>query len=105
MLGQKKIAIYREGNNLTLQIGGDTWNLSSDDVEVKYSHDFSRKTTCFEVESGGEAAFIEYEAWWSGIPGFEPVEPEMDEDEDFMGYVYAVWKNKSLQNSLIRSWA
>jgi len=53
----------------------------------------------------GENFSIEYDAWWADIPSFEPVEPEMDEDEDFMGYIYAVWMNKTLQNNLISSWS
>ncbi len=104
-LGQRKVAIFRDGNQLILQIGEKKWNLSSQDVVLRYSHNFSKKVTVFEVELDGENFSIEYDAWWADIPGFEPVEPEMDEDEDFMGYVYAVWMNKALQNNLISSWS
>ncbi|WP_277252494.1 hypothetical protein, partial [Neptunomonas phycophila] len=104
-LGQRKVAIFRDGNQLILQIGEKKWNLSSQDVVLRYSHNFSKKVTVFEVELDGENLSIEYDAWWADIPSFEPVEPEMDEDEDFMGYIYAVWMNKTLQNNLISSWS
>jgi hypothetical protein len=105
LLDQKLLAIYCEGNTLILQLDTDKWELSSVDVELMYFHNLANKTTCFEVKSPEKSVSIEYKAWWAEIPGFEPVEPEMDEDEDFLGYVYAVWKNKQLQGSLISSWA
>jgi hypothetical protein len=104
LLDQQSLAIYCENNTLFLQIGSDRWDLSSSDTELIYSHDFSRKTTCFDVKSQSKSMSIEYMAWWAVIPGFEPIEPEMDEEEDFLGYVFAVWKNKSLQKNLISSW-
>ena len=105
LLEQRNVAIYSDNNALKLQIGEDVQNLSSGEAVIRYFHNVSRKTTCFEVESEGRITSIEYKAWWAEIPGFEPVEPEMDEDEDFMGYIYAVWNNKQLQQSLIATWA
>jgi len=105
LLGQRKVAIFSDDNLLILQIGEKTWNLSSQDVVLRYSHNLSKKMTVFEVKLDGQNISIEYDAWWAGIPGFEPVEPEMDEDEDFMGYVYAVWMNKALQHNLISNWS
>ncbi|MGI2112690.1 hypothetical protein ACRN9G_03710 [Shewanella frigidimarina] len=105
LLGQRKVAIFSDDNLLILQIGEKKWNLSSEDVVLRYSHNCSKKMTTFEVESDGQDISVEYEAWWAGIPSFEPIEPEMDEDEDFMGYVYAVWMNKVLQQKLISSWS
>jgi hypothetical protein len=105
LLDQKRLAIYCEDNTLILQLDSDKWELSSVDVELMYCHNLANKTTFFEVKSPEKSVSIEYKAWWAEIPGFEPVEPEMDEDEDFLGYVYAVWKNKKLQGSLISSWA
>ena len=105
LLGQNKVAIFSDNNQLILQIGDKTWNLSSQDIVLRYSHSLSKKMTSFEVKSNGQNISIEYEAWWAGIPSFEPIEPEMDEDEDFMGYIYAVWVNKALQQSLISSWS
>lgn len=104
-LDQKCIAIYSKGDSLILQIDSDKWELSSGAVELRYFHDVTKRTTCFEVNSPEGSVSIEYNAWWAGIPGFVPVEPEMDEDEDFLGYVFAVWKNKHLQANLIGRWA
>ena len=104
-LDHRCLAIYCEGNTLILQVGSDMWRLNSEDVKLRYFHNLANKTTCFEVKSPEKSLSIEYKAWWAEIPGFEPVEPEMDEDEDFLGYVFAVWKNKQLQDRLISSWA
>jgi len=105
LLGQRPLAIYCENNTLILQIDSDKWDLSSVDLQLRYFHNLANKTTRFEVKSPEKSVSIEYKAWWADIPGFEPVEPEMDEDEDFLGYVFAVWKNKQLQQSLISTWA
>lgn len=105
LLDQRCVAIYCEDNILILQIDSNKWELSSEDVELRYFHNLANKTTCFEVKSPKKSASIEYKAWWAEIPEFEPVEPEMDEDEDFLGYAFAVWKSKQLQWNLISSWA
>jgi len=105
LVGRNNVAIFSNNNLLILQIGEKTWNLSSRDVALRYFHNLPKKLTVFEVELDGQNTTIEYEAWWAGIPGFELNEPEMDEDEDFMGYVYAVWMNKALQQNLIASWS
>lgn len=104
LLDQKCLAIYCEGNALILQIGSDKWEFYSGDIELRYFHNVAKRTTCFEVKSQEKSVSIEYKAWWAEIPGFEPVEPEMDEDEDFLGYVFSVWKNKQLQERLISNW-
>ncbi|PXF30703.1 hypothetical protein WH50_14000 [Pokkaliibacter plantistimulans] len=105
LLDQRCLAIYCEDNVLILQMDRDKWELSSADVELRYFHNLANRTTCFEVKSPKKSVSIEYKTWWAEIPGFEPVEPEMDEDEDFLGYVFSVWKNKQLQGSLISNWA
>jgi len=46
-LGQRKVAIFRDGNQLILQIGEKKWSLSSQDVVLRYSHNFSKKVTVF----------------------------------------------------------
>ncbi|GEM_PF-2855136 len=104
LLDQRRLAIYCEGSTLILQMDFDVWELSSENVELRYFHNLANKTTCFEVKSPEKTVSIEYKAWWAEISGFEPIEPEMDEDEDFLGYVFAVWKNKQLQGSLISIW-
>lgn len=104
-LDQTCLAIYSDDNSLILQIDSDKWDLSSEDIELRYFHNLAKRTTCFEVRFRDKAFSIEYKAWWAEIPGFEPVEPEMDEDEDFLAYVFEVWKNKKLQRSLINRWA
>ncbi|WP_203141004.1 hypothetical protein [Marinobacter mangrovi] len=103
-LGQRCIAIYCEDNALILQVDRDKWDLSSMGVNLNYFHNLDSRTTCFEVKSSEKSVSLEYKSWWAEIPGFEPVEPEMDEDEDFLGYVFEIWKNRKLQESLIRSW-
>ncbi|NRD72174.1 hypothetical protein HQQ94_02755 [Shewanella sp. VB17] len=105
LLEQNIVAIFSLNSLLILQIGDKKWDLSSEDTLLRYSHDFIKKTTIFEVELNELNVSIEYEAWWAGIPNFEPIKPEIDEDEDFMGYIYAVWMNKGLQQHLISIWS
>lgn len=104
LINSNNVAIYREKDKLVLQVNRQRWELSSRDVTLKYFHNLANKTTRFEIYSADKSAVIEYKSWWSDIPDFELVEPEMDENEDFLGYVYAVWKNRKLQDSLIRQW-
>lgn len=99
------VAIYSKDNKLMLQIGLKIWDLSSDSVELSYFHNISKRTSCFQVLFNGELTSIEYEAWWAKIPMFVPVEPEMDEDEDFMAYILSVWKNAQLQKTLLSRWS
>lgn len=98
------VALFCEKGVLTLQVGLEKWDLSSKSIQIKYLHDVPTRSTYFEVNHSGIITSIRYKAWWADIPGFLPVEPEMDEDEDFMGYIYAVWKNEGLQNALIAKW-
>ena len=103
-VSSSNVAIYCENNKLFLQVDKQRWDLASGDLVLKYYHYLAKKTTRFEVHAADKDVVIEYKSWWSDIPGFEPVEPEMDEDEDFLGYVYAVWKNQKLQKSLVKQW-
>lgn len=98
------VAIYSLDNKLMLQIGLKIWDLSSDVLKLNYFHNIANRTSCFQVLFNGELTSIEYEAWWANIPDFEPVEPEMDEDEDFMAYVFSVWKNTQVQKALLSRW-
>jgi len=104
LVNSSNVAIYTERGKLFLQVDLQRWDLSSGGVALKYFHNLAQKTTRFEVYDADKSAVIEYRSWWSDIPGFEAVEPEMDEDEDFLGYVYAIWKNQQLQKSLIKHW-
>lgn len=99
------VAIYNRDNRLMLQIGLKIWDISSDKIELNYFHNIAKRTSCFQVLFNEELISVEYEAWWAKIPGFEPIEPEMDEDEDFMAYVFSVWKNTQLQKNLLSQWS
>ncbi|WP_027328394.1 hypothetical protein [Marinimicrobium agarilyticum] len=99
------VALYEKSGGLILQIDHQVWDLLSERVYCRFSHDFRSKTTLFKV-SGGQSEFsVEYPAWWSSIPNFEPLEPEMDAEEDFMAYLCEVSKNRGLCESLISSWS
>jgi hypothetical protein len=100
----KCIAIYHEVNTLILQIDNDKWDIRSDKLEMHYFHELVDKTTHFEILSEGKLFSIRYQSWWAEIPHFLPVEPEMDQDEDFLGYIFAVWNSGQLQKSLMASW-
>jgi len=104
IVGERCIALYCKGGKLFLQIDSERWDLSSGSVAISYFHDFEKKTTTFEVDDGTSSARLEYDAWWSEIPGFQPLEPEMDSEEDFLAYVVEVWRNRSVQKSLIERW-
>lgn len=103
-VGKHCVAIYCEKNDLFIQIDTNKWSLSSGNLNIKYFHKKTSRTTFFSIEEGEKIILIEYESWWKDIPGFMPMEPEMDEDEDFLGYVFSVWRNKKLQQSLVLSW-
>lgn len=98
------VAIYCRDGALTLQIGEDCWSLLSS-VRFNYFHNLATKKTIFEVIDGENSVIFEYKSWWADIPGFEPVEPEMDADEDFLGYVFYIWSNREVQKSLIAKWS
>lgn len=104
LLLDKCIAIYCEDGTLILQIDKNKWDISSKETVLRYFHRLIDKTTHFEVVSEKESVSIAYRAWWAEIPDFALFEPEMDEDEDFLGYVFAIWRSKQLQESLIESW-
>ncbi|CCN85687.1 hypothetical protein VIBNISFn27_1100003 [Vibrio nigripulchritudo SFn27] len=101
-IGSNNTAIYSYNETLVLQVNDRKWNLPS--IEVRYFHKIRDKTTVFEIIEDDNCTTIEYDSWWSTIPGFNPIEPEMDEDEDFYGYLFAVWKDISLQEVLIERW-
>ncbi|WP_104399826.1 hypothetical protein [Vibrio penaeicida] len=100
--GCDNAAIYRLNDTLVLQINDKRWDFPS--IGIRYFHKVKDKTTVFEISEGDVCTKIEYDSWWSAIPGFEPIEPEMDEDEDFYGYLFAVWKDISLQKVLVNRW-
>lgn len=98
-------AIYAEEKSLIFQMKNQKWTLSSEEVEVRYFHKIDEKKTYFEIISPEISKRIEYPSWWSKIPDFEFLEPEMDSDEDFFGYVYMIWNDSELQDSLINNWS
>lgn len=100
-----KVALYEHSGKLILQIDQESWDLLSEDVKCVYHHNFNSKKTFFQVKGARSNFAVEYPAWWSSIPSFEPTEPEMDAEEDFMAYVCELVKNPDLCQSLVSSWS
>lgn len=97
-------ALYSEDNNLVLQIDSSKWILT-EGLNIQYHHSPTKKTTAFVVADNTDSFSLEYKAWWANIPDFSLIEPEMDEDEDFFAYIFAVSKNKSIQQALLKQWS
>ncbi|CAA0101666.1 Uncharacterised protein [BD1-7 clade bacterium] len=100
-VGDFCITLYCESGSIFLQIGRERWDLSDNGIELRYFHIIARRRTFFSIDPANLPISIEYDAWWADIPGFEPVEPEMDQDEDFLGYVYYVWQEKTYKNNCL----
>ena len=97
------VSLYKEDDELFLQINEQRWCISSPDLVIKYHHVLSTEKTIFEVKDNKSVVLLEYAAWWSGIPNFKLVEPEMDEDEDYLAYIFYLWKSPYLQDTLFKS--
>ena len=97
------IAVYVQENVLYVQVDRQHWKIT--DLNISYVHDVENKQTIFSLNNGEAKVDLVYRAWWSEIPDFRPIEPEMDADEDFLGYVYSIFSDKDLQNHLIAAWS
>ena len=98
------IALYARDGQLHLQIDEQSWLLSDAQLWLKFYHDVAKRTSHFALTSPSADFAIDYLAWWADIPDFEPIEPEMDKDEDYLAYVYEVWKTPSIQQALLKRW-
>lgn len=87
-----------------LQIDSQIWLLSATQLKLHFHHDMRKRQTHFAITSPAGDFSIDYPAWWAEIPDFEPVEPEMDKDEDYLAYIYEVWQTPSLQQALLKRW-
>jgi hypothetical protein len=94
-------ALYAEGGTLWFQWDTRRWPFMAKDLPVRYSHDFTNKTTTFSV---GDQS-ITYEAWWSDDPQFEPLIPERDEEMDNLGYYYALKREPERLQRLLSRWS
>ena len=93
-------ALYAEGGLLYVQRDTLRWPIDSPEVQMVYGHDLGKQTTSFTL-CGHR---IDYPAWWQGDPTFEPMEPERDEEEDYLAYLVSVWRQPELQRSLRAAW-
>ncbi|WP_028294860.1 hypothetical protein [Oceanobacter kriegii] len=103
-LPHQACAIYRQDQQLVLQINHRIWHLNSDDCEVKYLHCVSSGTTTFTIADTISSKDITYTAWWQKLGLSRPGQPEEDEQHDFFAYVAEVANNAELQQSLLTHW-
>ena len=103
-VGRHSVALYAQDNQLKLQIDKKVWLFSSSTLNIDYHHKFQQRLTHFSITSPDDNFAIDYRAWWADIPDFEPLEPEMDQDEDYLAYIYEVWKTPSIQQALLERW-
>lgn len=88
------IALYKDINQTTIiQINKVKYKLLDEETEIEYFHDFDNKKTIFKIKNFSKSTIIKYDSWWSHIPNYIPLQPELDEDEDFLAYVYTIWKS------------
>lgn len=92
--------VYVERGRLYFQADEQRWDLQSPACKLEYRHDISRKTTQFSVAG----KVFEYPAWWRDDPRFERYLPELDEEHDYLGYIFALKDNPRLQSRMIEIW-
>jgi hypothetical protein len=97
------VAVYAEGGILYLQIDKVRWPLD-EKLQLKYGHDVLTQTTRFLVSDGIKSTDIIYPSWWRGLGHNMLAVPEMDEDQDYLAYVFSVWRNESLRQQLLTAW-
>jgi hypothetical protein len=97
-VGRSTFALFLLDNVLYFQWDQRRWSM--DVVTIRYEHDFQQATTTFAVE--GET--VQYPAWWRDEPHYDPNVPERDADEDYLGYIALVSRDKDLREALKRSW-
>lgn len=98
------IALYAQDGQLKLQIDKKVWPFSNTTVHINYHHKLQQRLTHFAITSPNDNFSMDYRAWWADIPDFQPTEPEMDQDEDYLAYIYEVWKTPSIQQALLKKW-
>ena len=99
------IALYLQDGQLKLQINSQIWIFASKELKISFYHDVLQRTSHFSITSPQGDFTLEYPAWWSEMPDFEPFEPEMDKDEDYLAYIYEVWQQPTIQNALQKRWS
>lgn len=98
------ISIYVEGGQLFLQVDKDRWVLDENHVKLSYQHDPASRMTHFLIDDHVKPIDIIYPAWWKDLGHFNASVPEMDEDEDYLAYVFTVWSNNELRQELLAAW-
>jgi len=97
------VALYYECG-CHLQLGSRKWNFADSSLDLSYFHDQNRVTN-FIVSKDGESYCFKYRCWWaeSETEDFR-LFPELDEENDFLGYVMEVWRNQRLKERLFAQW-
>ncbi len=94
-------ALYADGGALWLQWNERRWPFASPALRLGYRHDMAAAETTFSAND----RTITYPAWWRDDPTFDPLIPEQDALEDYLGYVVATQGDAQLQQSLLRAWS
>jgi|GEM_PF-1296989 len=100
ILGDNVFSLYCDESRLFFQWNHSCWNLAERTLKVEYHHDFKNQKTRFSIDGND----IAYDAWWLDDPAFDLNLPELDEEKDYLGYIYSVYKQPSLQEKLISNW-
>jgi hypothetical protein len=94
-------ALYALDAHLYFQWGAQRWEPGDMACRPRYQHELARQRTAFALD--GKA--LSYAAWWAGDPLFNKFIPERDQEEDYLGYVFALWTDRDLQRALIAAWS
>lgn len=107
-VAERWVALYADGGGLILQIGTEKFALDAGATKLEYHHDWRAGETHFAASDPARRVALRYPSWWAKI-GLKPAqvkfEPERDEDEDNLAYIYEVWKDPAQQQRLATLWA
>jgi hypothetical protein len=101
------VAMYAEEGALILQVGRRRFSLDAASTKLQYWHDWATGRTNFGVRDPAGEVVLGYQSWWAklGIPPQRvKFEPERDEYEDFLAFVYEVWRDPVAQQRLLAQW-
>jgi hypothetical protein len=99
------IAVYEELGDIVVQIETERFPLSSS--RLVYRHDLERGLTLFHVSFEGAERTLWYPAWWAEL-GLDPEEirfqPERDEEEDILGWLYILRNVDERRAEMVAVW-
>lgn len=107
-VGTTSLAFYAANDALVLQLGSLKFPMDSSATKLDYRHDWGSGMTTFTVSGSAGIQKLTYQAWWSelGLAADDvQFEPERDEEEDYLAFIFAAWKDSDLSQRLLGGWS